>query len=42
MNILCRFGFHSWRYHGLPVEKRVCKLCFHRQWFHNKKWSDNK
>lgn len=38
MNVLCRFGYHLWRYHGQPVDRRICFLCMTRQHLVDNEW----
>lgn len=42
MNVLCRFGFHRWRYHGLPVERRVCVVCCAHNYLVHNEWRTHK
>lgn len=38
MNLVCRFGWHRWRYHGDPAERRRCFLCDVHQWLDDGAW----
>ena len=42
MNVLCRFSYHWWRYHGEPPDRRICFFCMTRQHLIDNKWRHTK
>ena len=42
MNVLCRFGFHRWQYHGQPPDRRTCTMCLTRYYLVHNEWTTHK